>query len=80
MTNRDLIMVKLIQLSDKDFANLMDENISTLMGDELCKVCMAKHGGNCPNESGEWEGCRFDMVAWLRSIIGTDELTVVAAS
>ena len=80
MRNRDLIMVKLIQLSDQDFADLMDDNISTLMGDELCRVCMAKHDGNCPNETGEWEGCLFDMVAWLRSIVGTDELTVAAAS
>ena len=53
MTNRQMIMLKLIQLSDEDFADLMDDQITDLMNGGLCDICMAKHGGECPDETGD---------------------------
>ncbi len=66
MTHRQLIMLKLIQLSDEDFADLMDDQITDLMNGGLCKICMASHSGECPEETGEWDGCQFDLVEWLQ--------------
>lgn len=66
MTNRQMIMLKLIQLSDEAFADLMDDQITELMSGGLCDICMAKHGGECPEETGDWDGCQFDLVEWLQ--------------
>lgn len=66
MTNRQMIMLKLIQLSDEEFAEIMDEEITNLMEGSLCEICESKHGGECPMDTGEWEDCMFDMVEWLR--------------
>ena len=66
MTNRQMIMLKLIQLSDEDFAEFMEDQITGLMDGSLCEICEGKHGGECPMDTGEWEDCMFDMVEWLR--------------
>lgn len=66
MTNRQMIMLKLIQLSDEEFAEIMDEEITNLMEGGLCKICERKHGDKCPMGTGEWDDCMFDMVEWLR--------------
>lgn len=66
MTNRQMIMVKLIQLSDEEFAEFMDNEIAVLMEGGLCQLCMEKHSGKCPMDTGEWEDCKFDMVEWLK--------------
>ena len=52
MTNRQMIMLKLIQLSDEEFAEFMDNEITVLMEGGLCQICMEKHGGACPMDSG----------------------------
>ena len=70
MTNRQMIMVKLIQMSDDDFAELMDNEITTLAGKDLCAYCMACHQGKCPSDSGEWDYCNFDLVEWLQKQAG----------
>ena len=44
----------------------MDNEITVLMDGGLCTVCMDKHGGECPMDTGEWKDCMFDMVDWLR--------------
>ena len=66
MTNRQMIMLKLIQLTDEEFAEFMDNEITVLMDGGLCQVCMEKHGGQCPMDTGEWKECKFDMVEWLK--------------
>ena len=66
MTNRQMIMLKLIQLSDEEFAEIMDEEITNLMDGSLCEFCERKHGGECPIDTGEWDDCMFDLVEWLR--------------
>lgn len=66
MTNRQMIMLKLIQLSDEAFADLMDDQIADLMKGGLCNICMANHGGKCPDETGDWNECQFDLVEWLQ--------------
>lgn len=52
MTNRQMIMLKLIQLSDEEFAAFMDNEITVLMDGGLCQVCMEKHDGQCPMDKG----------------------------
>ena len=66
MTNRQMIMLKLIQLSDEEFAEFMDNEITVLMDGGLCQFCMEKHGNQCPMDTGEWKECKFDMVEWLK--------------
>ena len=66
MTNRQMIMLKLIQLSDKEFAEFMDNEITVLMDGGRCQVCIEKHCGQCPMDTGEWKECKFDMVEWLQ--------------
>ena len=66
MTNRQMIMLKLIQLSDEEFAEFMDNEITVLMDGGLCQACMEKHGGQCPMDTGEWKECKFDIVEWLQ--------------
>lgn len=66
MTNRQMIMLKLIQMSDNDFAELMDNEITTLVGKDLCQYCKACHKGECPTETGEWDQCHFNLVEWLQ--------------
>ncbi len=66
MTNRQMIMLKLIQLSDEEFAEFMDNEITVLMDGGLCQFCMEKHGNQCPMDTGEWKECKFDMVEWLQ--------------
>jgi len=66
MTNRQMIMLKLIQLSDEDFAEFMEDQITDLMDGSLCRICESRHNSECPMETGEWEDCMFDMVEWLR--------------
>ncbi len=66
MTNRQMVMIKLIQMSDDEFAEFMNDEITDLMEGDLCKYCMEKHCGECPMETGEWEDCMFDMVEWLK--------------
>ena len=66
MTNRQLIMLKLIQLSDEEFAEFMDNEITVLMEGGLCQACMEKHGRLYPMDTGEWSECKFDMVEWLQ--------------
>ena len=66
MTNRQMIMLKLIQLIDEEFAAFMDNEITVLMDGRLCQVCIEKHGGQCPMDTDEWKECRFDMVEWLK--------------
>ncbi len=51
MTNRDLIMIKLIQLSTKEFANNMDPMIHYLMDGKLCDLCHEQNDGRCPVEA-----------------------------
>ena len=60
MTNRQMIMLKLIQLSDEEFAAFMDNEITVLMDGGLCQVCMEKHDGQCPMDTSEWKDCKFD--------------------
>ena len=78
MTNRDLM--KLIQLSPEKFAELLDDQITELMNGGLCEICMARHGGVCPNVSGEWDGCQFDLAAWLREEISNEKLVAAAVA
>ena len=40
MTNRDLILMKLIQLSPDRFAELLNDQITELMEGALCDLCM----------------------------------------
>lgn len=65
MTNRQMIMLKLIEMSDNEFAEFMNDEITDLMEGDLCKFCMEKHNAECPIETGEWDDCMFDMVEWL---------------
>lgn len=80
MTNRDLILMKLIQLSPEKFAELLDDQITELMDGGLCEICMARHSGVCPDVSGEWDGCQFDLAAWLREEISNEKLVAAAVA
>lgn len=62
MTNRQMIMLKLIQLSDEEFAAFMDNEITVLMDGGLCQVCMEKHDGQCPMDMAP---C---IILWEKSI------------
>lgn len=79
MTNRDLIMIKLIQLSTKEFADNMDPMIHYLMDGKLCDLCHEQNDGRCPVEAGNLSGCLFDLEAWLNHSITNEELTAAAA-
>ena len=48
MTNRDLILMKLIQLSPERFAELLFDQITELMEGALCDMCMKRNSGNLP--------------------------------
>lgn len=74
MTNRDLIMVKLIQLSPEKFAEMLNDQITVLMNGALCELCMMRNGGKCPAEEGELDGCKFDLASWLQEEIGNEKL------
>lgn len=79
MTNRDLILMKLIQLSPEDFAELMNDQISELMGGKLCELCMASNHGECLSENAAVpDGCKFDLAAWLQEKISNDEMIAAA--
>lgn len=80
MTNRDLILMKLIQLSPEKFAELLDDQITELMDGGLCEICMARHSGVCPDVSGEWDGCQFDLAAWLQEEISNEKLVAAAVA
>lgn len=67
MTNRQMIMIKLIQLDDEQFAEMLDDKISQLIGDSVCKECMAQNNGECAaDKEAVITGCPFDLVSWLR--------------
>ena len=66
MTNRQMIMVKLIQLSDEEFADMLNDQIGDLMDGKICQICMENNHGICDAERAMIEGCPFDLVAWLK--------------
>lgn len=70
MTNRQMVMVKLIQLSDEQFAELLNDNIGKLTGEAFCKECMEGNNGECPVEKDTAKGCPFDLVEWLQKKAG----------
>ena len=66
MTNRQMMMLKLIQLSDEEFAEFMSDEIMEDMDWKSCDSCINKHDGACPMKNGEQGNCIFEMVEWLR--------------
>ena len=54
MTNRDMIMIRLIQLSPERFAEMMNDHIQELMEDR------------CPVETSDTDGNTSDLVEWLQ--------------
>ena len=67
MTNRQMVMVKLIQLSDEQFAEMFNDEINSLAGGVICKECMEANHGECAAErDAAINGCPFDLVKWLR--------------
>ncbi len=79
MKNRDLVMVKLIQLSTDQFADLLDDQITLLMNGALCDLCMKRNGGQCLADANIMDGCKFDLVAWLQEEIGDEKLLTAAS-
>ena len=80
MTNRDLVLMKLIQLSPDRFADLLSDQITELMNGALCDICMKRNNGSCPAEESMTDGCKFDLAAWLQETIGNDELVAAAVA
>ena len=70
MTNRQMIMLKLIQLTDEEFAEFMSDEIMDIMDWKSCDICIRQHDGACPMNNGEQGNCMFDMVEWLRKKAG----------
>ena len=66
MTNRQMVMVKLIQLSDEQFAELLVDEIGLLANDTLCKECREQNGGECITGKNSPVECQFDLVKWLQ--------------
>ena len=78
MTNRDLILMKLIQLSPERFAELLNDQITELMDGALCDLCMKRNGGKCSAEEEMVNGCKFELSAWLQEKIDNDKLMAAA--
>ena len=74
MTNRDLILMKLIQLTPERFAELLNDQITELMEGALCEMCMKRNNGLCPAEGTMVDGCQFNLAAWLQEKIDNDDL------
>ena len=71
MTNRQMVMVKLIQLSDEQFAELLNDEIGRLTNGALCKECMEENNGECEAErNASVQGCPFNLVEWLQKKAG----------
>lgn len=66
MTNRQMVMVKLIQLSDEQFAELLNDEIGDLLNDLLFKECKTSNNCECETPNDSMAGCDFDLVEWLR--------------
>ena len=78
MTNRDLILMELIQLSPERFAELLNDQITEVMDGALCDLCMKRNGGKCAAEEEMVNGCKFDLSAWLQEKIDNDKLIAAA--
>ncbi len=78
MTNRDLILMKLIQLSPEQFAEMLNDQITELMHGALCELCMKRNGGQCAAEQDTISGCNFDLAAWLKEDISREKLEAAA--
>lgn len=67
MTNRQMIMVKLIQLSDEQFAQLLyDEKLSCLTNDLICRECGECNNHECLSENSINNCSQLNLVEWLQ--------------
>lgn len=66
MTNRQAFMLKLIKLSDEDFANLFTSEIVQFIYDAKCKDCKDQQGGQCLMDINALENCPVDLAEWLK--------------